>query len=314
MRKNKIDIICLQEVELLHEDDLSLLEIAGYTMEVEKSNGKRRSMIYISNTIQYQRHQEKEQENSHVILISITQNNKTIQLASIYRAFKLSSNKTHKEEFADQLKVIKGFIENEKASLIIGDLNLDYNKKGLLSYNHHAMFTQLDELENEMNLSQLVNFNTWRRIVNGELRTSLLDHVYENVHGLVENISAISTSTSDHTPLLIEVAIKICHKVETKIVRDWSTYSKERLLDLLSKERWDIDCIDVQDFNNELEQKIMSVLESLIPFKEIKVRNNNYSEPMWLADMKRKRKNLFKNARRRESTKLFERCHSRLNF
>jgi uncharacterized protein YkuJ len=241
-------------------------------------------------------------------LISITQNNKTIQLASIYRAFKLSSNKTHKEEFADQLKVIKGFIENEKASLIIGDLNLDYNKKGLLSYNHHAMFTQLDELENEMNLSQLVNFNTWRRIVNGELRTSLLDHVYENVHGLVENISAISTSTSDHTPLLIEVAIKICHKVETKTVRDWSKYSKEKLLDLLSKERWDIDCIDVQDFNNELEQKIMSVLEVLIPFKEIKVRNNNYSEPLWLADMKRKRKNLFKNARRRESTKLFERC------
>jgi hypothetical protein len=68
---------------------LKLLEIAGYTMEVERSNGKRRSMIYISNTIQYLRHHEKEQENSHVILISITQNNKTIQLASIFRAFKL---------------------------------------------------------------------------------------------------------------------------------------------------------------------------------------------------------------------------------
>ncbi len=86
-------------------------------------------MIYISNTIQYLRHHEKEQENSYVILISITQNNKTIQLASIYRAFKLSSNKNHKEEFTDQLRVIRGFIENEKASLIIGDLNLDYNQK-----------------------------------------------------------------------------------------------------------------------------------------------------------------------------------------
>jgi hypothetical protein len=32
-----------------------------------------------------------------------------------------------------------------------------------------------------------------------------------------------------------------------------------------------IDCCDVQDFNNELEQKIMSVLEVLIPFKEMKV-------------------------------------------
>ncbi len=63
-----------------------------------------------------------------------------------------------------------------------------------------------------------------------------------------------------------------------------------------------------QDFNNELEQKIMSVLEFLIPIKEIKVWKDNYSEPFGLSDMKRKRKNLFKNARRRESTRLFERC------
>ena len=257
MRKNKIDIICLQEVELSCEDDLSLLEINGYVMEVEKSSGKKRSMLYISNAIQYERHHEKEQENSHVILISITQNNKTVQLASINRAFKLSSNKTHKEEFADQLKVIREFIGNERASLLIGDLNLDYNKKGLLSYNHHAMFTQLEEMQNDLNLSQLVKFNTWRRIVNGELRTSLLDHVYENVHGLVDNITEISTSISDHTPLLIDLAIKINHQVETKIMRNWSTYSKERLLNLLSEKDWNINCYNVQDFNNELEQKIM---------------------------------------------------------
>jgi hypothetical protein len=164
------------------------------------------------------------------------------------------------------------------------------------------MFTQLDELTNEKNLTQVVNFNTRRRIVNGELRKSLLDHVYENVHGLVENITEISTSTGDHTPLLIGITVKICHKVETKVVRNWSGHSKERLLDLMSKENWDIDCYKVQDFNNELEQKIMSVLEFLIPFKEIKVWKDNYSEPFWLSDMKRKRKNLFKNGRRREST------------
>jgi len=308
MRNNKIDIICLQEVELAQEDDLSLLEINGYTMEIETSSGKRRLMIYIRNTIQYEQHHAKEQENSHVILISIIESNKIVQLAAVYRAFKLSSNQTHKEEFADQLKIIEGFLQNDKASLVLGDLNLDNNKKGLLSYNHHAMFIQLEELESKMNLSQLVKFNTWRRVVNGVLKTSLLDHVYENVHGLVENIDEISTSTSDHTPLLIDVALKICHKVETKVVRNWSAYSKERLLDLLSKKSWDINCHDVQDFNNELEQNIMSVLEILIPFEEIKVQKKNYSETLWLSDMKRKRKNLFKNARRRGSTRLFERC------
>jgi hypothetical protein len=69
------------------------------------------------------------------------------------------------------------------------------------------------------------------------------------------------TSTSDHTPLLIDIAVKICHKVETKVVRNWSGYSKERLLYLMSKEKWDIDCYEVQDFNNKLEKTIMSVLE-----------------------------------------------------
>jgi hypothetical protein len=170
------------------------------------------------------------------------------------------------------------------------------------------MFAQLEEVQNDLSLSQLVKFDTWRRVVNGELRTSLLDHVYENTHGLVENITEISTSMSDHTPLLMDVAIKIHHKVETKIVRNWSTYSKERLNELLRGKNWEINCYDVQDYNNELEHKIMSVLEVLIPFQEIKVRNNKYSEPQWLSDMKRKRKNLFKNARRRGCTRLFKRC------
>ena len=97
------------------------------------------------------------------------------------------------------------------------------------------MFTMLDKFENEMHLSQLVNINTWRRVVRGELRTSLLDHVYENAAGLVESVTEILTSTSDHTPLLINLAMKIEHNSETRVLRDWSKYSKERLLELLSK-------------------------------------------------------------------------------
>jgi hypothetical protein len=52
----------------------------------------------------------------------------------------------------------------------------------------------------------------------------------------------------------------------------------------------------------------MSVLEILIPFEEIKVRYNNFSESLWLSDMKRNKKNLFKYAQRQGSARLFERC------
>ena len=139
--------------------------------------------------------------------------------------------------------------------------------------NHHTMFEMLDEFDNRMHLTQLVNFNTWRRIINGELRTSLLDHVYENEIGLVENISEISTSTSDHTPLLLSLSMTIRRNTETTIVRNWSNYNKEKLIQLLKGINWEIDCLEVQYFNNELEQKLMSVLETLIPFEEKKVRS-----------------------------------------
>ena len=308
LKKNKIDIICLQEVELTSEDDLSIVELEGYTKEVERGEGKRRSMLYIKNTIHYERHEDKEKPNTHVILVSIKENNKIVQLASIYRTYKLTTRNTHKEEFADQLEVIKNFFSNGKSSILLGDLNLDYNKKGHLNYNNHALSTLLDEFENECHLTQLVKFDTWRRVIRGELKTSLLDHVYESECGLVENIEEVSSSMSDHTPLLMTLALRTNGFSETIVVRNWSSYTPEKLQEMLREECWDIDCHGVQDFSNELEQKLMLILESLIPFEEKKIRNNNYTEPQWLSEMKRKRKNLFKNARRRKSANLFLRC------
>ena len=196
IKKNDIDIICLQEVELTDEIDLTLVELDGYNMEIESGQGKKRTMLYIRNTIKYERHEDKEKPNTHIILISIKENNKVVQLASIYRTYKLTTRNTHKEEFIDQLEIVKNFLSNGNPSVLLGDMNLDYNKKGHLNYNHHALSTLLDELENGCGLTQLVKFNTWRRIIKGELKTSLLDHVYENEAGLVENIEEISSSTT----------------------------------------------------------------------------------------------------------------------
>ena len=306
--KHKIDVICLQEVEITDGDDLTLLELNGFAMEIEKGQGKRRTMIYIRNTLKYKRNEDKEKPNCHVILITVKENNKLIQLASLYRPFKLTTRNTHKEEFADQLEILRTHLDSGLPSILLGDFNIDYNKKGHPNYNNHVLCSMLDEFENERHLSQLVKMNTWRRIVSGKLKTSLLDHVYENTSGLIENITEISTSTSDHSPLLINLVMKINHKTETRTVRNWSKYKKDDLQQLLSETNWDIDCIEVQDFSNDLEQKIMLVLETLIPFENKKIRNNNFSEPEWLSDMKRKRKNLFKNARRRNNVNLFARC------
>ena len=308
MRKNEIDIMCIQEAEITDHEDHSQIEINGYTSEIEKSIGKRRSMIYIKNTIQYERHTEREKTDTHVILLTINAGDKKLKLASIYRAFKLSTKNTHKEEFSEQLEILKSHLRNDQPSIVVGDFNIDYNRKGHLHYNHHALFTMLDQFENEMHLTQIVKFNTWRRVVNGQLKTSLLDHVYENIFGLVEKVTEISSSTSDHSPVLININVMIEQITEKIVVRNWSNYSIEKLEELLRERNWDIDCTHVQDYNNELEQNLMTVLETLIPFEEKKIRKNNFSEPNWLSDMKRKRKNLFKNATRRKNATLFMKC------
>ena len=96
----------------------------------------------------------------------------------------------------------------------MSDFNLDNNKKGPLSYMIMHTARCIIEQDASVTVSQVQHLEK----SGGDLRTSLLDHVYENVCSLVENITEISASTSDHTPLLIDMAIKVGFKAETKIV------------------------------------------------------------------------------------------------
>ncbi len=73
----------------------------------------------------------------------------------------------------------------------------------------------------------------------------------------------------------------------------------------IEKVDWNIDCTQVQDFNNELEQKLLTIINNLIPVKKIteKVKRIFESKEVWL--LRKKRRNVFRNARRRESARLF---------
>ena len=46
IRKNNIDILCLQEVELEHDYDSTLLNFMGYNLETEINSLKRLTAIY----------------------------------------------------------------------------------------------------------------------------------------------------------------------------------------------------------------------------------------------------------------------------
>jgi hypothetical protein len=92
------------------------------------------------------------------------------------------------------------------------------------------------------------------------------------------------------------------------MVRNWKGYSKEKWLELLRGEDWNTPQETVQDISNHLEIKILKNLQILAPMEEQQLKNSSYLLPPHLLKIRRRRKNLFKNAQRRRSAEDLKRC------
>ena len=60
----------------------------------------------------------------------------------------------------------------------MGDFNLDWSKNNLEDYSHKNYFSDMELKLAAYNLIQIVDFITWTRTVNGQVRSSVLDHIY----------------------------------------------------------------------------------------------------------------------------------------
>ena len=84
-----------------------------------------------------------------------------------------------REFFKNQLSWIKQATEQagQKRVIILGDFNLNEEMKYKPEHSHKAYY---EDFMSTFDLIQLVNFETWRRLVTGNWRTSIIDHVYTN--------------------------------------------------------------------------------------------------------------------------------------
>jgi len=305
--KNHIDILCLQEVEITNDEEINTYEVENYSLEIETVSEpfKKRTLMYIHNAVSYQRMLDIEESDNHVITLFLPKMD--ICIASVYRTYQLTVKSNHHSAFTDQIGVIEKLLRRGKRSIILGDFNLDHNRRGDPSYHHSRLYELWKETETRHQLLQLVNFPTWSRLDRGTLKTSVLDHVYTNNNGLIDSISELSAIISDHCPIMATLSSKIrmCgRKIST---RNWKDYTKEKLVSLLTQQDWEEKCLDAEDYYDALEQKIMVVYDKLVPLEEKTIRTDCY-EPVSITNMKRKRKNLFLNAKRRKSAALFQRC------
>ena len=262
IQENNLDVCCVQETEIDKNFNEELLTFPGYSLEVEKNGIKRRVAIYVRNTLNYRRRVELEGTNRHLVIVDVLGRTE-LRIITIYRTFKPQDNITARENFELQLNLIKESCTKE--CIILGDFNIDHAMKYDITYANKHLFADFENSLSHLGLFQHVNFSTWSRMVNGVLRESVLDHVYSKNPTSLSNLKAIRPVFGDHMLITFDYAITQDSPNEIW-KRDWRLYSKTKLCDVLRTFDWSIDVLDVQQFWNLFEQKLLNVIDTIVPY------------------------------------------------
>jgi hypothetical protein len=263
------------------------------------------TLIYIRESINYERMSQFEKEDAHVICIKIPAEN--MCLASIYRTYKLTHKNSHLAAIEEQISVLNHFMLLGMDIIIMGDVNLDYKKKNDYSYHLRRIYDEWTKFEQDHQLVQTVDFVTWRRKNGSHIIESILDHVYTNNCSLIESVEEADYLLGDHSPVVVTLMKTHKNKASMMTIRDWKKYSPQLLLESLAECNWEISLEGVQDYTDELEHRIMTIVDKLAPFVEKKFVGSQFSESSKVSGLKRKRKNMLINARRRNSADLLRR-------
>ena len=70
-----------------------------------------------------------------------------------------------------------------------------------MDYRNHRLFSELNEFMERLKLTQVVNFETWERVVENIVRTSILDHINTADPESISSLKAIRPPIGDHKEL-----------------------------------------------------------------------------------------------------------------
>ena len=266
LEENQIDVISLQETEISKDTDLENLKIRGYTLEVEENDEKMRIASYIKNGLHYRRRHDLEEKNRHLMIIDIETNPQT-RIITIYRTFKPQQQITSRDHFKLQLQIINRVTTDN--TLLLGDFNLDEKKRFITNYNQRRLFDDFEEINGHHHFKQLVSEPTWERMIEGQLRNSVIDHVYTTDVTTVSKIQIQNMIFGDHKMVVVQLK-NVIEKEEFKFVkRNWKNYSETKLVEELSEVEWNEGIESVQELWNSYEQEITTIIDKLAPMEEI---------------------------------------------
>ena len=126
IKKEKIDICCLQECEVPVNLDEKMLTFNDYNLELEDNIYKKRTGIYINNKISYTRRNDLETKNSNIVIIDVS-DLREYRIINVYRSFVTYDNDRPIDKFQNQLSIISNALKESPAKIpiILGDFNLE---------------------------------------------------------------------------------------------------------------------------------------------------------------------------------------------
>ena len=209
-----------------------------------------------------------EKNNCHIVIVDLHFTQK-LRLINIYRSFHPPDGSSATDFFMSQLEIIRSAICSN--CYIMGDFNLDGGMNLRPDYHNKMLQNKLKLLASELKLIQVVEFNTWLRIINGTRKESLLDHVYLNNLASLNSIYFEIPIFGDHVLVIAELSIRKLNTENNSLVRNWSTYSDVTLKTTLNPLIMShcllfINC-SVQTYWNLLESVLIAASDTVSPLQ-----------------------------------------------
>ena len=195
LNRLNIGICCLQETEVAINFPENVLNCGGFYLELELSTGKKCAGILVKNGTKYVRRNDLEVEDFHIVIVDIMANVK-IHIINVCRSFGPPNQMTPDFFFAEQLKIITGALCAN--CYVMGDFNLDAKMLHRQDYQRNIPLKLLTDFALANDLSQLVEFSTWTRTINGVRKESILDHIYTDNDTLINEVTFKVPIFGDH--------------------------------------------------------------------------------------------------------------------
>lgn len=291
-------VFSISECDILEGQDVNLLEIKGYDLEVASTlmtRKKGRVLAYVDSKYNFRRMTRLENELENVIVLE----NKDTRVICVYAGFQTYPGETQKSNFARLLNTLDKSLNSPKTIIVGGDFNVDPSKED-------AKAKDLSLLSTEHGLSQLITEPTWTRLVDGKVYSSMLDHIYTNDPEKVK-IQTEITECSDHLAIVAKLERTILSEVlnKKKVILDWRKFKDDSFNAML-----DANAITPSDNVNQYDREIViamtKTLNQCVPMRVVHLRRNNDLESTQIQSLKNRRDRLFKKARKKNSAALME--------